>query len=297
MMDESSKVHEDKIKLKIIHFVFKLLIRLRIRKLISKLGFDETVFAEKFVNKIIGQEEIYEIEGIKLKKDGKTRLHMLTGVIDPSQTDLMKKIVKPGMNVFDLGANFGWFTLVLSKLVGNSGRVYSFEADPSLIEIFAENVKLNNFSNVSIQSLAVSNKTGISKFSINKSYDTRSTLDPISLSENTIDVKTISLDEFCLKENLKKVDFIKMDIEGSEPKALEGMRKIISDNPQLKIILEFNQNSMNFVGTSPDFLINFLLKEGFSLEEIDKNKPGKLKKISKEQLLEKKVCNCYCYKA
>ena len=54
---------------------------------------------------------------------------------------------------------------------------------------------------------------------------------------------------------------------------------------------------MNFVGTSPDFLINFLLKEGFSFEEIDKNKPGKLKKISKEQLLEKKVCNCYCYKA
>ena len=296
-MDESSKVHENKIKLKIIHFVFKLLLRLHMRKLITELGFDETVFAENFVNKIIGQEETYEIEGIRLKKEGKTRLYMLTGVMEPSQTDLMKKIVKPGMNVFDLGANFGWFTLVLSKLVGNSGRVYSFEADPSLIEIFAENVKLNNFSNVSIQSLAVSDKTGISKFSINKSYDTRSRLDPISLSENTIDVKTISLDEFCLKENLKKVDFIKMDIEGSEPKALEGMRKIISDNPQLKIILEFNQNSMHFVGTSPDFLINFLLKEGFSLEEIDKNKPGKLKKISKEQLLEKKVCNCYCYKA
>ncbi len=296
-MDESSKVHENKIKLKIIHFVFKLLFRMRMRKLITELGFDETVFAENFVNKIIGQEETYEIEGIRLKKEGKTRLYMLTGVMEPSQTDLMKKIVKPGMNVFDLGANFGWFTLVLSKLVGSSGRVYSFEPDPSLVEICNENVKLNNFSNVSIQSLAVSDKTGISKFSINKSYDTRSRLDPISLSENTIDVKTISLDDFCLKENLKKVDFIKMDIEGSEPKALEGMRKIISDNPQLKIILEFNQNSMHFVGTSPDFLINFLLKEGFSLEEIDKNKPGKLKKISKEQLLEKKVCNCYCYKA
>jgi len=62
MMDESSKVHENKIKLKIIHFVFKLLFRMRMRKLITELGFDETVFAENFVNKIVGQEETYEIE-------------------------------------------------------------------------------------------------------------------------------------------------------------------------------------------------------------------------------------------
>jgi len=73
------------------------------------------------------------------------------------------------MNVFDLGANFGWFTLVLSKTVGSSGRVYSFEADPSLVNILKENVKLNNFSNISILSFAVSNKNCVSKFSLNES--------------------------------------------------------------------------------------------------------------------------------
>jgi len=287
---------QSKIKLSVVKFFFKSLLKLKIRKLIIKLGIDETKFADYFVKQFMNEDGIYEIDGFKLKKGRTTRLPILTGVIEPSQTKLMEKIVKPGMNVFDLGANFGWFSLVLSKLVGSSGRVYSFEADPTLIDILKENIKLNNSSNISIQPIAVSNNEGISKFSLNESYDTRNQLDSISNSGNTIDVEVISLDEFCKKENLKKVDFIKMDIEGSEPKALEGMKKIISDNPQLKIIMEFNQNAMSSVGTSPENLINFLQNAGFIIEEIDETIPGKLKKINKDELLKKTVCNCYCFK-
>jgi len=274
---------------------FKFLLKLRIRKMLEKLGIDETKVADYFVKQFMDEGGIYEINGFKLKKGRTTRLPILTGEIEPSQTDLMEKIVKPGMIVFDLGANFGWFTLVLSKLVGNSGKVYSFEADPYLVNTLKENVKLNNFSNVLIQPIAVSNKTGISKFSLNESYDTRNQLDSISPSKNTVDVKITSLDEFSIKEKLKNVDFIKMDIEGSEPKVLEGMKKIIFDNPQLKIITEFNQNAMISVGSLPENMINFLQDAGFTIEEIDEKKPGKLIKISKEKLLEKKVCNCYLH--
>jgi len=276
--------------------LFKFLLKLRIRKIIEKLGIDETKIADYFVKQFIDEGDTYEINGFKLKKGRTTRLPILTGEIEPSQTDLMEKIVKPGMVVFDLGANFGWFTLVLSKLVGNLGKVYSFEADPSLVNTLRENVKLNNFSNVLIQPMAVSNKTGVSKFSLNESYDTRNQLDSISPSKNTVDVKVTSLDEFSIKEKLKNVDFIKMDIEGSEPKVLQGMKKIISENLQLKIITEFNQNAMLSVGSSPEDMINFLLDEGFVIEEIDEKKPGRLIKINKEKLLGKKVCNCYCYR-
>lgn len=275
---------------------FRFILKLRIRKIFEKLGIDETRVADYFVKQFMDEDEVYEVDGFKLKKGRTTRLPILTGEIEPSQTHLMEKIVKPGMTVFDLGANFGWFTLVLSRLVGKSGKVYAFEADPSLVKTLRENVKINNFSNVLIQPLAVSNKTGISKFSLNESYDTRSQLDSISPSKDTVDVKITSLDEFSVLEKLKKVDFIKMDIEGSEPKALQGMKKIISENPQLKIITEFNQNAMLAVGSSPEDLIDFLLDVGFIIEEIDEKKPGKLIKINKEKLLEKKVCNCYCYR-
>jgi len=288
--------NQSKIKISFGQFIFKSLLKLKIRKLIKKMGIDETKFADYFVGQFMNEDGIYQIDGFKLKKGRTTRLPILTGESEPSQTELMKKIVKPGMIVFDLGANFGWFSLVLSKLVGSSGRVYSFEADPTLTDILKENIELNNLSNISVQSMAVSNKEGVSKFSLNKSYDTRNQLDSISNSENTINVKVISLDEFCKKEKLKKVDFIKMDIEGSEPKALEGMKKIISDNPQIKIITEFNQNAMSDVGSSPEYLINLLHDAGFIIEEIIEKTPGKLKKINKDELLEKKVCNCYCFK-
>jgi len=283
-------------KLNLAKFIFKFLLKLGVRNFILKLGIDETKIADYFVKKIIKEGDIYEIEGFKIKKGRTTRLPILTGEIETSQTTLIKQIVKPGMNVFDLGANFGWFTLVLSKLVGSSGRVYSFEADPSLVNILKENVKLNNFSNISIIPFAVSNKNCISKFFLNESYDTRNQLESNLPSKNIVDVKVISLDEFCNQENLKKVDFIKMDIEGSEPKALEGMMKIITANPNLKIITEFNKGAMLSVGTSPENFINSLHETGFIIEEIDENKPGKLMEISKKKLLGKKVCNCYCYK-
>ncbi len=295
-MHKSKNYNANSIKLNLAKFIFKPLLKPRMREFIKKLGINETKIADFFVKKIITEEGIYEIDGFKLKKGRTTRLPILTGEIEKSQTALIKQIVKPGMNVFDLGANFGWFTLVLSKTVGSSGRVYSFEADPSLVNILKENVKLNNFSNISILPFAVSNKNCVSKFSLNESYDTRNQLEANLPSKNTIDVKVISLDEFCNQENLKRVDFVKMDIEGSEPRALEGMEKIITANPNLKIITEFNKVAMLSVGTSPENFIDSLQEAGFIIEEIDENTPGKLTEISKDKLLGKKVCNCYCYK-
>lgn len=293
----SKENSSDGLKLKFRKFIFKYLLKLRIRKLIARLPVDETRIADYFVGKLMDENEIYEIQGFKLKKGRTTRLPILTGEVEPSQTTLMKKIVKPGMTVFDLGANFGWFTLVLSKLVGNSGRVYSFEVDPYLVNILKENVELNSLSNVSIEPVAVSNKTGTSQFSLNESYDTRNQLESITKSAQTIEVKTIYLDDFCINEELDKIDLIKMDIEGSELKALQGMKKIIYQNPSLKIIMEFNQNALNSVGDSPERMIDFLVNEGFTIEEIDENRSGKLHRIDKKGLLKKKVCNCYCYKA
>jgi len=288
-MHKSKNYSADKIKLNLVKFIFKSLLKLRIRNFILKLGIDETKIADYFVEKIVNEDDIYEIDGFKIKKGRTTRLPILTGEIEKTQTSLIKKIVKPGMNVFDLGANFGWFTLVLSKLVGSSGRVYSFEADPSLVSILKENIKLNGFSNVSVLSFAVSNKTGVSKFSLNESYDTRNQLESNLPSKNTVDVKVTSLDEFCNQENLKRVDFIKMDIEGSEPKVLEGMKKTLAANPNLKIISEFNKGAMLSVGASPENFINSLNEAGFIIEEIDENKPEKLIEITKEKLLGKKV--------
>jgi len=282
-------------RIKIIQPLSKIFLRVGGRRFFQKVGINETKVADYVVKKVIDSDSTYEVHGFKLKKGRTTRIPVLTGEIDPSITKIIKNNVKPDMSVFDLGANFGWFTLVLSKLVGESGHVYSFEADPSLVKTINENIKLNNLTNVSVFSNAVSNKSGTAKFNLNESYDTRSQLESSDISDNSIDVKTVSIDEFCEKNNVKP-DFIKMDIEGSEPKALQGMKKIILSNPEIKIVSEFNQKAIKDVGSSPEEFFDLLSELKLEFKEIDEKNPGKLNAASKEELMTKPVSNLFCYR-
>ena len=285
-----------KTKSAIIRPLMRFILKIGGRNFLRRIGIDETKAADFIVKQVLGDDEIYDVQGFKLKRGRTTRIPILTGEIDPAITLLIKKNVRPGMNVFDLGANFGWFSLIFSKLVGSSGHVYAFEADPTLIKTINDNVKLNNLDNVTVIPKAISNKSQVGEFSLNETYDTRSQLGAKSPKGKIIKIETISLDEFCDENNIKQVDFIKMDIEGSEPKAIEGMKKIISSNPNLKIITEFNQNAIVSVESSPEQFIELLDEMGLDFKGIDEEKPGNLNIVSKEDVLSKQVCNLFCYK-
>lgn len=254
-------------------------------------------FADKIVKKMLTGNEVFEIQGFRMKRGKTTRLMILTGEHEPATTDLIKLIVKPGMHVFDLGANIGWFTLVLSKLVGNNGHVYSFEPDPYLFEILKENIKLNGLENVSIFPLAISNKTGIGKLNLNSSQDGDNRLESETIKINSVDVEITTIDEFCKKHNTK-IDFLKMDIQGSEPKALDGMTTTISQNPQIKMITEFWLPAIIDLGSSPKDFLDSLEKLGFSVNEIEGDKSYKLIPVRKEKLLETKTdVNLFCHRS
>ena len=85
------------------------------RNFLRIIGIDETKAADFMVRQVLGKNEIYEVQGFKLKRGRTTRIPILTGEIDPAITSLIKKNVGKGMTVFDLGANFGWFSLIFSK--------------------------------------------------------------------------------------------------------------------------------------------------------------------------------------
>ena len=286
----------NKTKSMIIRPIVKFILKIGGRNFLRTIGIDEAKAADFMVRQVLGDGETYEVQGFKLKRGRTTRIPILTGEIDPAITALIKKNVHKGMTVFDLGANFGWFSLIFSKLVGSSGHVYTFEADPTLIKTINENVKLNKLDNVTVIPKAISNKSGISEFSLDETYDTRNQLDAKSPKGKVIKIETISLDEFCNENWLKQVDFIKMDIEGSEPKAIQGMKKIILSNPTLKIVTEFNQYAIKSVDSSPQEFLELLVEMGLEFKEIDEKNTGTLNIISKEELLAKQVCNLYCYR-
>jgi len=282
-------------KIRIIQPFAKFIVNIGGRQFLNKIGIDETKIADFVVKQVLDENEVYEVSGFKLTKGRTTRLPILTGEIDPAISSLIKQYVKGRMTVFDLGANFGWFSLLMAKQVGKQGHVYSFEAVPDLVKTINDNVNLNNFDNITVINKAISNKLCTAHFYIDKNYDTRGQLESKSSIGTAIKVQTITLDSFCEENNIKKVDFIKMDIEGSEPKAFEGMKNTIKSNPNIKIITEFNKYAMNSVGSSSSEFVKILDDLCLDFKQIDEKNPGNLLEISKNELENQVVSNVFCY--
>jgi len=260
---------------------------------ISTIGYP---IADFFVKIAIGNKEIFEMHGFKIKKGRTTRISILTGEFEPSTTKLIKNEVKEGMVVFDMGANIGLYSLLCSRLVGKSGYVYAFEPEPYLVDVINENIKLNQITNVKVFPYAISNKIGNAKFGINKSQDGDNRLESKIINDEIINVETITIDYFCEKYNLKP-DFIKMDIQGSEPKAFEGMKNTIASNQNIKIITEFFPSAITDVGSSTEKFLDNLEKIGFTIKELPEGIKEKLTSIDKQKLIKNKniSTNLYCY--
>jgi FkbM family methyltransferase len=119
------------------------------------------------------------------------------------------------MVAFDVGANVGYYTLLLARGVGPKGRVTAFEPNPANVARLKEHLRLNKIDNVEIVEAAVSDTTGTAFLSGEGATG--------KLSQTGTPIQTLQLD------NYPRPDFIKMDIEGGETAALRGSRKILAE--------------------------------------------------------------------
>jgi len=142
------------------------------------------------------------------------------GTYEEDHTAALKRLVRPGMVAYDVGANAGYYTLALSKLVGESGHVYSFEPEVRNAYALQRHIHLNALRNVTLVQAAVSDKVGMAGF--------EGMCETAKISTNgAYQVPTISLDEFIALGNPAPA-FIKVDIEGAERSAIKGATSILS---------------------------------------------------------------------
>jgi FkbM family methyltransferase len=182
----------------------------------------------------------------------------------------LTSIVKKGDIVFDIGANIGVYTVLLSQLVGSEGKVYAFEPDPITASFLIKNLELNGCSNVQVSQIALSDENNL--VSLKKpvgggdAYNYISTnLDQVS-KENLI--KCMKIDDFILENNIDVVNFIKIDVEGAELLTFKGAEKLLNKT-NLKIILEcYEPFSQRFDYKTHD-LILFLNKFNFDFTNYD----------------------------
>ncbi len=191
----------------------------------------------------------------------------------PSSNGVFQQCMKPGMVVVDLGAWIGYYTLLAASLVGEQGRVYAFEPDPANYALLEKNVQANGYRNVVCRQQAVSDKSGEAQlfrgeYSVSHSLSTFADVNP----EASITVATTSLDDFFQKQGWPRIDFIKMNIEGWECFAIEGMEGILLRSKNLKIMLEYYPDLMKKIGRDPETFIRRLEDAGFITRIIDEER-------------------------
>lgn len=208
------------------------------------------------------QPKMVDVQGHKMFLDPRdksiSRELILKGVYEKFETELIKNLIKPEMNVVDLGANVGYYTLIMARLV-DKGKVYAFEPDPTNFSLLKKNVEANGYKNVVLVNKAVSDKSQKVKLYLSEDNLGGHHLHKYGEYKKYTTVNTITLDEFFSKNNVK-IDFIKMDIEGSEAAAMKGMKRILKRNKNLKIITEFSPVRITGFGENPDAHLRNLIK-------------------------------------
>jgi FkbM family methyltransferase len=140
----------------------------------------------------------------------------------------------------DIGANIGKYTVMQARKLG-AGKVIAIEPEPRAFEILKKNIGLNNLKNVIPLKIACSDSNGTADFWLGaKGYGTAHSLTEIRNTSRKISVNTETLDNIMKKLKIEKVDLIKVDVEGAEPRVFRGAKNVLQGHP--KIIFEALNN-------------------------------------------------------
>lgn len=149
-----------------------------------------------------------------------------TGIYEKDSTEVVRKIIKTGDFVLDIGANIGYYTILFSRLVGDSGVVFCFEPTKLYRDVLLRNIESNNITNCKILEFGLSNKEKECQIYITDSTATLH-LPGENVPYDNEKIILRRLDDISSSLGLSKINFIKVDIDGDEPAFLEGAWKTI----------------------------------------------------------------------
>ncbi|MBU0628100.1 MAG: FkbM family methyltransferase [Nanoarchaeota archaeon] len=232
-------------------------------------------FYRRFVLRTVQGSKMY----LDMEDAGVSQTLIKRGIREGLHTFLIKKELKPGDCVLDIGANIGYYALIEASIVGAEGKVYAIEPETSNFSLLLRNIKVNNFSGIiDAFNIAASDKNGFSKFYITKASNSHTML-PGSVHKivRHATVRTTKIDSFL--EGKRKVDLIRMDIEGYECEVIDGaMKTLESADYPLKLIIEIHPPYYNKKNNFGSRLEN-LFKAGFRIKYLVSLDEPKARKI------------------
>jgi FkbM family methyltransferase len=209
--------------------------------------------------------------GVKLRTTHVDHLQLLlyyTGTFEDHCLQTMKRHLRPGFTVLDVGANIGLFTVEAAKAVGPDGKVLSIEALPSHAETVRAAAALNGFSNVTVFNVAAGRKDGDAVLTLPANSNFGSYTLGSVIGTETVNIPVRRIDDVL---DGQRVDFIKMDIEGSELDALKGAVKTLASKPTL--LIELNDPALNSCGASSKEVKQLLRDHGYIGRDVLTGRP------------------------
>lgn len=236
------------------------------QKLFGGLGLGRLPFAQNIKNALFAvvQPDITRINGLTIRHGGVYGLLDLTTYKAPV-SDVLQNELRPGATALDLGANIGYFTCLMAKLVGQRGKIIAFEPDPKNISLLQRNILDNHLTNIMIVPKAVSDAPGEMSLFTSGAHSSFG-FDAVH-SGAAQAVPIVSLDDF-FGGAPPKIDLIKIDIIGSEAKALRGMEKLLLRNKNIKILSAFCPAFLIGAGSNPVKYLEKLFNLGFNIYDI-----------------------------
>jgi FkbM family methyltransferase len=193
-----------------------------------------------------------EVGLLWLEREGEllTRTVLETGRWQPDVSDLVARLVRPGMTVIDAGANLGFVSVQASKLVGPTGRVYCIEADPSNIPILRANLWRNGCANAKVLPVAAWSERAELNLKVvpEGGLFTHVSAGP----PQTATVPAYRLDQLVAE----RVDYLKIDCEGTDHLVLRGAAGLFERNPDLIATVEFTPDLTTHTGHTAQDILN-----------------------------------------
>jgi FkbM family methyltransferase len=202
------------------------------------------------------------------------------GMLEPGTTAVLQSLLHSGSVMIDVGGHIGTLTLPAARRTGPTGRVIALEPAPRLAALLRRTMALNHIDWVDVHECAAGEAHATASFALsaktghNSLFPTRDTVQQIEVAVRTLDA---------LVPPGTRIDVVKIDVEGAELQVWRGMQRILAENPDLAVLLEFGPEHLLRVGTPIAAWLAEVTALGHTPWEIDEE-TGSVRPLRKEGL-------------
>ena len=203
------------------------------------------------------------------------------GVYEKAETRFFQSACRDGMTFLDVGANLGYYTALAIHAAGPSGKIIALEPDPDSFKYLEQTIAANTAENVQAFPVAASDTAATLPLFIsadnrgdNRLYNPRE-------SRPQVEVNAVVTDALLAEKKIDTVDFIKIDVQGYEPKVIAGLRETIARSPKLTLLTEFWPKGIRDAGGDPNDFLKVLRGLGLALHELKAD--GELTELTNDE--------------